>query len=140
MSNKPVNESSELDKNLARFADALLEADTMEAMDSLPFTEDEDLRALQDTAAFLKSAFDPHQPDEQTAIRLRHGCCVIRRVAEVGRQPWAIQNLLPVKVATTNIATSNVQTTFFIFLTLFTILLIAEIRIILNQIKIGPEE
>lgn len=61
-------------------------------------------------------------------------------VAEVGRQPWAIQNLLPVNVATTNIATSNVQATFFIFLTLFTILLIAEIRIILKQIKIGPEE
>lgn len=60
-------------------------------------------------------------------------------VAEVGRQPWAIQGLLPVGVASTNIATSNVQTTFFIFLTLFTALLLAEIRIMLKQIKIGPE-
>lgn len=60
--------------------------------------------------------------------------------AEVGRQPWAIQNLLPVHVATTNIAAGNVRTTFFIFLTLFTILLLAEVRIILKQIKIGPEE
>ncbi len=60
-------------------------------------------------------------------------------VAEVGRQPWAIQGLLPVHVATTNIAASNVQMTFFIFLTLFTVLLIAEIRIMVRQIKIGPE-
>ena len=60
-------------------------------------------------------------------------------VAEVGRQPWAIQGLLPVGVATTNIAASNVQITFFIFLTLFTALLLAEIRIMMKQIKIGPE-
>ncbi len=60
-------------------------------------------------------------------------------VAEVGRQPWAIQGLLPVGVATTNIAAGNVQTTFFIFLTLFTALLLAEIRIMMKQIKLGPE-
>jgi cytochrome d ubiquinol oxidase subunit I len=60
-------------------------------------------------------------------------------VAEVGRQPWAIQGLLPVGVASTNLAVSNVQTTFFIFLTLFTALLLAEIRIMMQQIKIGPE-
>lgn len=60
-------------------------------------------------------------------------------VAEVGRQPWAIQNLLPVGVAATPIRSGNVQTTFFIFLTLFTVLLIAEIGIMARQIKIGPE-
>lgn len=60
-------------------------------------------------------------------------------VAEVGRQPWAIQGLLPVGVANTNIAVSNVQTTFFIFLALFTALLVAEIRIMVKQIKTGPE-
>ncbi len=59
-------------------------------------------------------------------------------VAEVGRQPWAIQDLMPVGIAVTNIATSNVQTTFFMFASLFTILLIAEIKIMLKQIKIGP--
>jgi len=46
-------------------------------------------------------------------------------VAEVGRQPWTIQNLLPVSVARSNITVGAVQTTFFLFLTLFTILLIA---------------
>jgi len=61
-------------------------------------------------------------------------------VAEVGRQPWAIQNLLPVGVARSNLTVSTVQTTFFMFLVLFTTLLIAEIRIMLKQINIGPEE
>ncbi len=61
-------------------------------------------------------------------------------VAEVGRQPWAIQDLLPVRVSNTNLTTGTVQTTFFMFLFLFTLLLIAEIRIMLTQIKKGPEE
>ena len=60
-------------------------------------------------------------------------------VAEVGRQPWTIQNLLPVTVARSNITAGAVQTTFFLFLALFTILLIAEIRIMLKQIHIGPD-
>lgn len=59
--------------------------------------------------------------------------------AEVGRQPWAIQDMMPVSVATTNIGVGHVQTTFFIFLVIFTALLIAEIKIMLKQIKIGPE-
>ncbi|MEW6428114.1 MAG: cytochrome ubiquinol oxidase subunit I [Thermodesulfobacteriota bacterium] len=61
-------------------------------------------------------------------------------VAEVGRQPWTIQGLLPVSVARSNLTTGTVQTTFFMFLILFTVLLIAEVRIMLKQINIGPEE
>ena len=61
-------------------------------------------------------------------------------VAEVGRQPWAIQNLLPVTVARSNLTTATVQTTFFMFLVLFTTLLIAEIGIMVKQINHGPEE
>lgn len=60
-------------------------------------------------------------------------------VAEVGRQPWAIYEFLPVNVATSNISTGDVKTTFFIFVFLFTALLIAEIKIMLKQISIGPE-
>jgi cytochrome d ubiquinol oxidase subunit I len=60
-------------------------------------------------------------------------------VAEVGRQPWAIQGLLPVNAATTDIGTGSVQTTFFMFLAVFTLLLAAEIKIMLKQISIGPE-
>ena len=61
-------------------------------------------------------------------------------VAEVGRQPWAIQDLLPVTVARSNLTAGTVQTTFFMFLVLFTILLVAEIRMMMKQISIGPEE
>jgi cytochrome d ubiquinol oxidase subunit I len=61
-------------------------------------------------------------------------------VAEVGRQPWSIQGLLPVSIARTNLTTGTVQTTFFMFLGLFTLLLIAEISIMVKQINIGPEE
>ncbi len=60
-------------------------------------------------------------------------------VAEVGRQPWAIQNLLPVKMASTHIGVGHVQATFFMFFVVFTVLLLAEIKIMLKQIKIGPE-
>ncbi|NOQ66439.1 MAG: cytochrome ubiquinol oxidase subunit I, partial [Desulfobacterales bacterium] len=60
-------------------------------------------------------------------------------VAEVGRQPWAIQNLLPVSVARSNLSIGTIQTTFFLFLFLFIVLLIAETRIMLKQILTGPE-
>jgi cytochrome d ubiquinol oxidase subunit I len=61
-------------------------------------------------------------------------------VAEVGRQPWAIQDMLPVNAATTNIGVGSVQTTFFLFLIVFTALLLAEIGIMTKQIKNGPKE
>ena len=61
-------------------------------------------------------------------------------VAEVGRQPWAIQDMLPVGMATSNMASTNVMITFWMFAILFTALLIAEVKIMVRQIKIGPEE
>lgn len=60
-------------------------------------------------------------------------------VAEVGRQPWAIQDVLPVQAAISNISAGSVKLTFFLFLILFSALLLAEIRIMLKQIKGGPE-
>jgi len=60
-------------------------------------------------------------------------------VAEVGRQPWAIQDILPTTAAISKLSTSSVQLTFFIFLTLFTIMLIAELKIMINAIKKGPQ-
>jgi len=60
-------------------------------------------------------------------------------VAEVGRQPWAIQDMLPVNMATSNISTSPVIITFWLFAILFTALLIAEVKIMATQIKIGPK-
>ena len=60
-------------------------------------------------------------------------------VAEVGRQPWTIQGLLPVNVAISSLSAAAVKTTFFIFLGVFAFFLIIEIRIMLNAIRKGPE-
>jgi len=60
-------------------------------------------------------------------------------VAEMGRQPWVIQDLMPTMVAATRIDANAVQLTFWIFAFLFTTLLIAEISIMIKQIKIGPK-
>lgn len=59
-------------------------------------------------------------------------------VAECGRQPWVIQDMMPVGAAISKLDVSSVQTTFFIFLVLFTIMLIAEIGILLKAIRKGP--
>jgi cytochrome d ubiquinol oxidase subunit I len=59
-------------------------------------------------------------------------------LTEMGRQPWIIQDLMPVSIAVSNISAGSVQTTFWLFAFLFTALLIAEISIMLRQIKTGP--
>ena len=56
-------------------------------------------------------------------------------VAELGRQPWAIQDMLPTVAAVSDLKSGSVALTFFIFLVLFTLLLIAEIRIMCRVIK-----
>ena len=60
-------------------------------------------------------------------------------VAEVGRQPWTIQGLLPVNVAISDVSAAAVKTTFFVFLAIFALFLVIEIRIMIGAIKKGPE-
>ena len=60
-------------------------------------------------------------------------------VAEVGRQPWVIEGLLPTKAAVSSVSVGAVQTTFFLFVAIFTLFLAIEIRIMLKAIKEGPE-
>ena len=60
-------------------------------------------------------------------------------VAEVGRQPWTIQGLLPVNVAISSLGAGSVVTTFFIFLAVFALFLTIEIRIMLRAIGKGPD-
>ncbi|MBN2481911.1 MAG: cytochrome ubiquinol oxidase subunit I, partial [Bacteroidales bacterium] len=60
-------------------------------------------------------------------------------VSEMGRQPWVIQDLLPNVAAISHINASTVQITFWMFAALFTILLIAEISIMVKQIRTGPK-
>ena len=61
-------------------------------------------------------------------------------VAEVGRQPWVIQDYLPAVAAVSNIDSSAVKITFWLFAIVFTALLIAEVKIMCKQIKMGPKE
>ena len=60
-------------------------------------------------------------------------------VAEVGRQPWVIEGLLPTKAAVSSVSVGAVQTTFFLFVVIFTLFLAIEIRIMLKAIKQGPD-
>jgi cytochrome d ubiquinol oxidase subunit I len=60
-------------------------------------------------------------------------------LAEAGRQPWVIQDLMPTMAAVTKISVGAVQVTFWLFAIIFTTLLIAEIKIMMRQIKIGPK-
>lgn len=61
-------------------------------------------------------------------------------VAEVGRQPWVIQDLMPTGVAVSDIPGSSVETTFWIFAVLFTALLVAELSIMFRQISRRSKE
>ncbi|NLX66565.1 MAG: cytochrome ubiquinol oxidase subunit I, partial [Bacteroidales bacterium] len=60
-------------------------------------------------------------------------------VAEMGRQPWTIQDILPVQLATSAVSPGNIITTFIIFTLLFTGMLLAEATIMVKQIKKGPD-
>lgn len=58
-------------------------------------------------------------------------------VAEVGRQPWTVQDLLPTIAAVSQIDSGSVIVTFCLFAITFTILAIAEVRIMLNAVRKG---
>ena len=59
-------------------------------------------------------------------------------VAEVGRQPWVIEGLLPVSAAVSSVSVAAVQTTFWLFVAIFTLFLVIEMRIMIKAIKLGP--
>ena len=60
-------------------------------------------------------------------------------VAEMGRQPWTIQDMLPTWAAASDLKSGSVMLTFALFLILFTTMLAVEISIMLRQIKKGPD-
>ena len=60
-------------------------------------------------------------------------------VAEFGRQPWTIQDMLPTWAAVSDLNASSVAFTFILFLILFSTMLAVEISILFKQIKKGPE-
>lgn len=60
--------------------------------------------------------------------------------AEVGRQPWIIQDLMPTRAAISDISVASVQLTFWMFAVVFTVLLAAEMSIMLRQISKGSRD
>lgn len=59
--------------------------------------------------------------------------------AEMGRQPWVIQDLMPTMTAVSKLDSGAVVTTFILFGIIFTSLLIAELSIMFKAIKPGPK-
>lgn len=55
--------------------------------------------------------------------------------AEMGRQPWTIEGLLPTRAAISNISAGSVQLTFWMFVVVFLGLLIAELSIMTREIR-----
>ncbi len=55
--------------------------------------------------------------------------------AEVGRQPWVIQDLMPTRGAISAVSPAGVKTTFWAFAVVFTAMLAAEISIMINKIR-----
>ena len=60
--------------------------------------------------------------------------------AEVGRQPWVIQDLMPTRAAISALPVESVRLTFWLFAAVFTALLAAEVSIMLRQISIHSKE
>ena len=56
-------------------------------------------------------------------------------VAEFGRQPWTIQDMLPTWASVSDLSSASVGLTFFNFLALVTTMLAVEISIMLKQIR-----
>lgn len=61
-------------------------------------------------------------------------------VAEVGRQPWTIQDILPVQAAVSAVSAQSVQLTFWLFAIVFAALIAAEISIMVNEVKKGSNK
>jgi cytochrome d ubiquinol oxidase subunit I len=59
-------------------------------------------------------------------------------VAEYGRQPWTIAEVLPTFLSVSNIPVSSVFASLAGFIVFYTVLLIVEVYLLLKYIKLGP--
>lgn len=60
-------------------------------------------------------------------------------VAEVGRQPWIIEGVLPTAAAVSNLGAATVLTTILGFAAIYTVLIIIEMALMIRAIRKGPE-
>ncbi|MBS9477615.1 cytochrome ubiquinol oxidase subunit I [Ancylobacter radicis] len=60
-------------------------------------------------------------------------------VAEIGRQPWIIEGVLPTAAAVSDLGAATVLTTILGFAALYTVLIIIEMALMVRAIRKGPE-
>ena len=60
-------------------------------------------------------------------------------VAEYGRQPWAVQGVLPTFMGTSTVSSTAVLISIAGFVIFYTILAIVEIYLMVKYIRLGPE-
>lgn len=60
-------------------------------------------------------------------------------VAEYGRQPWVVQDILPTAMSTSSISTTQVLTSISGFILFYTILAIVEVFLMVKYIRLGPD-
>ncbi|MBN8939702.1 MAG: cytochrome ubiquinol oxidase subunit I [Rhizobiales bacterium] len=60
-------------------------------------------------------------------------------VAEVGRQPWVIEGVLPTAAAVSSLGIGQVLFTIVCFALIYTVLIVIEMKLMVRAIKAGPE-
>jgi cytochrome d ubiquinol oxidase subunit I len=61
-------------------------------------------------------------------------------IAEYGRQPWAVDGVLPTFYAASGLAVYEILATLIGFTALYTVLLVIEVKLMLKAIRKGPDE
>ncbi|WP_307273171.1 cytochrome ubiquinol oxidase subunit I [Labrys wisconsinensis] len=59
-------------------------------------------------------------------------------VAEVGRQPWVIEGVLPTFLAVSSLSAGNVLTTLVGFIVFYSTLLVVDVYLMIKAIRLGP--
>ena len=60
-------------------------------------------------------------------------------VAEYGRQPWAVQGILPTFMASSSVSSTQVLTSIVGFVVFYTLLAIVEVYLMIKYIRLGPD-
>ena len=61
-------------------------------------------------------------------------------VAEYGRQPWVIEDVLPTALGVSSVGAANVLTSLLGFVFFYSALLVADLYLLVKYIRLGPEE
>ena len=61
-------------------------------------------------------------------------------VAEYGRQPWAVEGVLPTRIAASATDPGNIVVSLIVFVVFYSSLLVADLYLLRKYIKLGPQE